>query len=102
MDAQFAGYHKFHEPTEAWSGSPDPRDPANFWIDDETEKRVKAPNGFGSFEVFQASATSDDWNADWYAGPGWYWWACFPGCLPDGEASGPFETAEAAYLDALG
>ena len=23
---------------------------------------------------------------------GWYWWTCCPGCLPDSEASGPFET----------
>jgi hypothetical protein len=23
--------------------------------------------------------------------PGWYWWPCFPGCMPGGDASGPFE-----------
>jgi len=23
---------------------------------------------------------------------GWYWWSCFPGCLPDGDAHGPFDT----------
>ncbi len=23
---------------------------------------------------------------------GWYWWPCFPGCLPDGEPVGPFVT----------
>ena len=22
--------------------------------------------------------------------PGWYWWAIFPGCIPDSEPSGPF------------
>ena len=32
--------------------------------------------------------------------PGWYWWPCFPGCLPDGEAIGPFETEEEALADA--
>jgi hypothetical protein len=32
--------------------------------------------------------------------PGWYWWACFPGCLPDGEPNGPFLTAEDAMMDA--
>jgi len=32
--------------------------------------------------------------------PGWYWWPCFPGCLPDGEPSGPFPTKEAALADA--
>jgi hypothetical protein len=32
--------------------------------------------------------------------PGWYWWSCFPGCLPDGEPVGPFETEEEAIADA--
>jgi hypothetical protein len=36
---------------------------------------------------------------------GWYWWACFPGCLPhvgnDGEPWGPFETEAEAIEDAL-
>lgn len=27
---------------------------------------------------------------------GWYWWYCRPGCLPDCEAVGPFETEEEA------
>jgi hypothetical protein len=31
---------------------------------------------------------------------GWYWWSCFPGCLPDGEPIGPFETEEEALEDA--
>ena len=33
---------------------------------------------------------------------GWYWWACFPGCLPDGDAVGPFETEREAVIDAGG
>jgi hypothetical protein len=33
---------------------------------------------------------------------GWYWWPCFPGGLPDGEADGPYETALVAYQAALG
>lgn len=28
-----------------WSGSPDPDDPDNYWIDDATGQRRKAPNG---------------------------------------------------------
>lgn len=28
-----------------WSGSPDPDDPDNFWIDDETGERVNAETG---------------------------------------------------------
>lgn len=31
---------------------------------------------------------------------GWFYWPCFPGCLPDGEAMGPFETEEEALEDA--
>ena len=31
---------------------------------------------------------------------GWYWWSCFPGCLPDSEPSGPFDSEQAAINDA--
>ena len=31
---------------------------------------------------------------------GWFWWACFPGCLPDSEPVGPFDTWQAAKADA--
>lgn len=31
---------------------------------------------------------------------GWYWWACFPGCVPDGDACGPFDTEAEALADA--
>lgn len=51
--------------------------------------------GFGCFEVFWHGATYE-----WKEGPGWFWWPCFPGCLPEDEPSGPFPTAEAAYKDA--
>jgi hypothetical protein len=30
---------------------------------------------------------------------GWYWWSCFPGCLPDGDPIGPFETEQEAMAD---
>ena len=36
---------------------------------------------------------------DYSTTPGWYWWACFPGCLPDGEAIGPFETEAECIAD---
>lgn len=57
---------------------------------------------FGSFEVFyndgQLRAEDDP---DRPRRPdGFYWWSCFPGCLPDGEAHGPFETEQAAISDA--
>lgn len=45
---------------------------------------------FGSFEVFYQDGEE----------PGWYWQACFPGCLPDGDPQGPFPTSEDAINDA--
>lgn len=32
---------------------------------------------------------------------GFYWWTCLPGCFPDSDAFGPFETEEEARQDAL-
>lgn len=31
---------------------------------------------------------------------GWFWQACFPGCLPDGAPMGPFATKAEALADA--
>ena len=31
---------------------------------------------------------------------GWYWWACFAGCLPDSDPMGPFESESDAITDA--
>lgn len=44
---------------------------------------------YGSYEVFRILGTSD-----------WYWWACLPGCLPDGDAVGPYASKAAAMADA--
>lgn len=33
---------------------------------------------------------------------GWFWWSCFPGCMPDGPANGPFESSALALADAQG
>jgi len=33
-------------------------------------------------------------------GIGWFYWACFPGCLPDGDPVGPFTTEDEALEDA--
>ena len=30
----------------------------------------------------------------------WYYWYCFPGCLPDSDPIGPFDTEEEAIEDA--
>ena len=68
---------------------------------------------YGSFEAFYATETMvKDMNQQWYEDTkepfdveppysvGWYWWACFPGCLPDGDAHGPFKTEEEAFKNA--
>lgn len=31
---------------------------------------------------------------------GWFYWYCFPGCLPDSEPIGPFDTEDSALDDA--
>lgn len=31
---------------------------------------------------------------------GWFWWACFPGCLPDSAPMGPFASKAEALADA--
>jgi hypothetical protein len=33
---------------------------------------------------------------------GWYWWACQPGCLPDGEPIGPYGSEVEALAEAKG
>lgn len=69
---------------------------------------------YGSFEVFYAdiadcadlakieiaAAVAEEDRTTFH--PGYYWWACFPGCMPDGDPSGPFRSEEAAVEDALG
>jgi hypothetical protein len=55
-------------------------------------------NEYGSFETFRIDAFA------LFEGEslaiGWYWQAGFPGCLPDGEPCGPFDTEQAAIDDA--
>lgn len=58
------------------------------------------PGGGGSFEVFW---NSGDLESDVEGEPlptGWYWWSCFPGCMPDSDPSGPFASSHAAWRDA--
>ena len=32
--------------------------------------------------------------------PGWFYWFCLPGCLPDSDPFGPYSTADAALAAA--
>lgn len=53
-------------------------------------------------EVFYADrATCATWNENLEKGDsryrvGWYYWYCFPGCLPEGSQFGPYKTEKAA------
>jgi len=53
---------------------------------------------YGSFEVFYdiASLTLTGKPVQ----EGFYWWPCFPGCIPDSDPMGPFDTEEEAIKDA--
>jgi hypothetical protein len=55
-------------------------------------------NEYGSFEVFWHDRQHDAEGEEYASG--WYWIACFPGCLPDGEPTGPFATEDDARRDA--
>jgi hypothetical protein len=68
------------------------------FIDDEGKP-------YGSCEVFYHDHDLDGFLLDpegQPAEPGWYWRACLPGCLPDGDPEGPFKTQEEAVANAQG
>ena len=65
-----------------------------------------ASNGdlYGSFEVFHnTELIIDDWEGmeERQMPPGWYWHSCYPGCMPDGEPNGPFDSEQDAMADAV-
>ena len=72
--------------------------------------RENDPHALPDVEVFGVSQMEVNYNlanldhADEYTitEAGWYWWSCFPGCLPDGEPNGPFATEAEAIADAQG
>jgi hypothetical protein len=69
--------------------------------------RKNDPYPLPDCEVFYVSQLEVNYNlenldhADEYTltEAGWYWWSCFPGCMPDSEPFGPFETEEEATFD---
>ena len=56
----------------------------------------------GSFEVFFHAKSAKPDPDSTLGEPGFYWWSCFPGCTPDGEPAGPFNTLAEAISDAQG
>jgi hypothetical protein len=70
--------------------------------------RDAGPYALPDVEVFAVSHIVATYNlanldhADEYTitEAGWYWWSCFPGCLPDSQPFGPFDTEAEAIADA--
>ena len=61
------------------------------------ESRENETHTLPDAEVFHSSWSRTDSES---LEPGWYWWACFPGCLPDSDPVGPFDTEAEAIEDA--
>ncbi len=64
------------------------------WVDEPVYDR------YAGIEVFYSHRGEIGYDGE-YGRPGFYWWSCQPGCLPDSDAVGPFETRVEACLDAL-
>jgi hypothetical protein len=62
--------------------------------------READPYALPDLEIFYLvhGELSEPWADD----GGWFWWACLPGCLPDSDPSGPFQTEREALDDARG
>lgn len=69
--------------------------------------RESDPHALPDIEVFYLAKenvhSAGDESAEYFSAahePGWYWWSCFPGCLPDSDPNGPFATEAEALADA--
>lgn len=68
----------------------------------------KGKSKYALVEVFYMDAIDVEYNRDnpghdaeaSIDAAGWYWWTCFPGCLPDSDPVGPFNTEQDALKDA--
>ena len=54
--------------------------------------RESDPYALPDVEVWYEDGCNPDVDDDQQLEPGFYYWSCFPGCLPDGEPIGPFLT----------
>jgi len=62
-------------------------------------ERENLPHALPDVEVFYVTAEEakefegeNETDEIYYVGEGWYWWSCFPGCLPDSDPFGPFDS----------
>ena len=67
-------------------------------------KRASEPYALPDVEVFYATGnvanTPQQADAGDFPDAGWYWWSCFPGCMPDSAPCGPFASEVEALADA--
>ena len=106
-----AGYHQFHEAStgeDMWAAHVCDgvnHDPSSSLCHVD---KCLVRRSYGSFEVFWHDGNPSEYVTEYDAElgehatmkPGWYWWAGFPGCLPDGDAMGPFASSQQAHEDA--
>ena len=57
-----------------------------------------SPTKLPSLEIFWADDLESEYGNK--LDPGWYYWACFPGGLPDSDPFGPFDSEDGALEDA--
>jgi hypothetical protein len=77
------------------------------YSDPRRENETHALPDIEVFEVWDEQScpwccepSDDPMNAHCDEHKGFYWQSCFPGCLPDGDPVGPFETKDEALADA--
>lgn len=75
----YAGYHRFQ--------NEDGEDYGSFLV-----------RYLDGVEARQTNAEMDEHDTPYRAG--WYWAAGFPGCMPDGDPSGPYTSSQAAFRNA--
>ena len=64
---------------------------------EHAKRELCALNAGHKAELYGECITDDEGDC---LGTGWYWWTCLPGCLPDSEPCGPFDTYAEALADA--
>ena len=64
---------------------------------EHAKRELCALNAGHKADLYGDCVLNNDGNC---CGSGWYWWTCFPGCLPDSGPNGPFETESDALADA--
>jgi hypothetical protein len=61
------------------------------------EQDSTSDTGWVSFDFVMGGTMREDTDPSLWEG--WYWQACFPGCLPDGDPMGPY-ASEAECMEA--